>query len=213
MILYGVPLSPFVRKTMFMLYELGLSFDQEMIVPQGDDAAFRAASPLGRIPGFADGDITLSDSSAICHYLARRHDSRLIPYDDPGALARVVGFDKYADEDLAPAVFEPLIERVVKRARFDEPADEAIVANAVEHKMPPVFDTLDRRLQERTGDWFVGRDFSYADIALGAHMANLPLAGVELDSNRWPALGRWCGLLSDRPAFNRIYEAARTFGG
>jgi len=213
MILYGVPLSPFVRKTMFMLYELDLSFEQEMIAPQGDDAAFRAASPLGRIPGFADGDITLSDSSAICHYLARRHDSRLIDCNDPLTLARVIGFDKYADEDLAPAVFEPLIERVVKQVRFGEAADEATVAAAVEEKMPPVFDTLNRRLDESDGDWFVGRDFSFADIALGAHMANLPLAGVELDINRWPALGRWCGRLSERPAFKRMYEAARTFGG
>lgn len=213
MILYGVPLSPFVRKTMFMLHELNLSFEQEMIVPQGDDAAFRAASPLGRIPGFADGDIKLSDSSAICHYLARRHDSPLIPHDDPLALARVVGFDKYADEDLAPAVFEPLIERVVKQVRFHEAADEATVAAAVGEKMPPVFNYLNRRLEASDGDWFAGRDFSFADIALGAHMANLPLAGVELDTHRWPALGRWCGRLSERPAFNRMYEAARTFGG
>lgn len=212
MILYGVPLSPFVRKTMFMLYELDLSFEQIMIVPQGDDSAFREASPLGRIPGFADGDIKLSDSSAICYYVARRHDSDLIPCHDPLALARIVGFDKYADEDLAPAVFEPLVERVVKRVRFGEAADEATVATALAEKMPPVFDHLDRQLVS-DGDWFAGRDFSFADIALGAHMANLPLAGIELDADRWPALGRWCERLSERPAFNRMYEAARTFGG
>jgi len=213
MIVYGVPLSPFVRKTLFMLHEMGLSFDQEMVVPQGDGTAFRAVSPLGRIPGFADGDIKLSDSSAICHYLARRHDSPLIPYDDPLALARIVGIDKYADEDLAPAVFEPLIERVVKRVRFGEAGDEAKVETAVTEKMPPVFDYLNRCLKDSDGDWFVGKDFSFADIALGAHMANLPLAGVELDTNRWPALGRWCTLLAGRPAFVRMHEAARTFGG
>lgn len=213
MILYGAPLSPFVRKTLFMLHELGLSFEQAMIFPASDDATFRAVSPLGRIPGLADGDIKLSDSSAICYYLARRYDSPLIPYHDPVTLARIVGFDKYADEDLAPAVFEPLIERVVKRVRFDEPADEAKVESAVNDKMPPVFDYLDQRLDERDGDWFSGDDFSFADIALGAHMANLPLAGVELDTQRWPALGRWCGRLAERPSFNRMYEAARTFAG
>lgn len=69
MILYGVPLSPFVRKVTFMLFELELEFKQKMIAPGGGDPAFRATSPLGRIPGLTDRDFALDDSSAICHYL------------------------------------------------------------------------------------------------------------------------------------------------
>nr|WP_299244773.1 glutathione S-transferase family protein [uncultured Halomonas sp.] len=211
MLLYGVPLSPFVRKTLFTLYELDLDFQQEFTFPQGESSAFRAASPLGRIPGFEDGEVRISDSSAICHYLIRRQNSALIDYDHPQALGRIIGWDKYADEDLSPAVFDLLVERVVKPVRFGKPADEYVVKKAIDEKMPQVFDYLQARLEDNGGPWLTGADFSFADIAVGAHMSNLVLAEVELDSNRWPVLGAWFKHLQQRPAFQRFCQEAREF--
>lgn len=211
MLLYGVPLSPFVRKTLFMIYEMELEVDQEMIVPGSDLAAFRQASPLGRIPALVDGSFQLWDSSAICHYLARQHQSALIPYDDPQQLARVIRYDKYADEDLSAAVFEPLLERVVKPVRFGGSPDETAVQAAINHKMPPVFDYLESQLRDSGEHWFAGADFTFADIALGGHMSNLSLAGIDIEAARWPALAHWFSQLSERPAFRQLCEDARSF--
>ncbi|MDA3922184.1 MAG: glutathione S-transferase N-terminal domain-containing protein [Salinisphaera sp.] len=211
MILYGVPLSPFVRKTLFMLYELDCEFDQKMTVPQDNYPAFRTVSPLGRIPALTDGDFSITDSSAICHYLATRQSSALMGHGEPQTLARVIAWDKYADKDLAPAAFGPLFECVIKPVRLGKSTDEAIVAIAIKEKLPPVFDHLQAGIDRSEGDWLLGARFSYADIALGAHMSSLVLANVPVDTARWPALAHWLERLHSRPAFARLCEQARSF--
>ncbi|WP_148861235.1 glutathione S-transferase family protein [Marinobacter fonticola] len=211
MLLYGVPLSPFVRKTLFMIYEMELKIDRELVVPGSDLAAFRRASPLGRIPALVDGSLYLWDSSAICHYLARRYESELIPYKDPQQFARIITQDKYADEDLSAAVFEPLLERVIKPVRFGKASDETVVQASINQKMPPVFDYLESQLEESGEQWFAGTDFTFADITLGGHMSNLFLAGIDIESTRWPALSAWFNRLSKRPAFKQLCEEARSF--
>ncbi|MGP9684193.1 glutathione S-transferase family protein [Halomonas sp. AOP25-F1-15] len=211
MILYGVPLSPFVRKVLFTLYELELEFEQHLLVPGDSSADFRALSPLGRIPAFQDGDFGISDSSAICRYLLGRYPSELLDIANPESVARAVQWDKYADEDLAPVLLAPLIERLVKPVRFDTPADESVVQKAVREQIPPVFDHLEERLKTLSGKWLMGSAFSYADIALGAHMSSFVLADLELDTARWPALSEWFKRLALRPAFQRLCDDARRF--
>ena len=209
MILHGLPLSPFVRKVMFMLNELGLDVEQKMVPPQGDAPDFRAASPLGRIPAFEDGDIKLSDSSAICHYLALTHYSPLMGRTDAHQFAQIVWYDKYADEDLAPPALQLLVERVVKRIRYEQPSDEVAVATIVNEKLPPVLDVLDGHLAASGDEWFVGDQFSFADMAVAAHLSDLPLAGIELDAERWPALAAWFERALARPSIAKAVEAAR----
>jgi len=211
MLLYGVPLSPFVRKTLFTLYELDLPFEQVITPPGSDAPAFREISPLGRIPGFADDGVKMWDSSAICHYLIRGQGSALIDYATPQTLARVIAWDKYADDVLAEAVFPPLIERVVKPIRLGTDADEDVVTHALNELLPPVGDYLNDSLAKSGDAWLAGGAFSYADIAVGAHLTNLLLAGIALDGKRWPALGEWFTRLQQRDAFQRMYQEARDF--
>ncbi|WP_235040318.1 glutathione S-transferase family protein [Vreelandella profundi] len=211
MILYGVPLSPFVRKVLFTLYELELEFEQRFLVPGDTSADFRALSPLGRIPAFQDGEFGISDSSAICHYLLSRYPSELLDTANPESVARAVQWDKYADEDVAPVLLAPLIERLVKPVRFGTPADEAVVQKAMREQIPPVFDHLEERLQTLGGEWLMGPTFSYADIALGAHMSSFLLSSLELDAARWPALSGWVERLQKRTAFQRLCDDAQRF--
>ncbi|MGO1626846.1 MAG: glutathione S-transferase family protein [Halomonadaceae bacterium] len=211
MLLYGVPLSPFVRKTLFTLYELDVPFEQVITPPGSEEPAFREVSPLGRIPGFADDAVKMWDSSAICHYLIRGQNSALIDYATPQTLARVMAWDKYADEILAQAVFPPFIERVVKPVRMGTDADESVVAHAVNERLPPVAEYLNESLANSADTWLAGATFGYADIAVGAHLCNLLLAGVELDARRWPALDAWFKSVQQREAFQRLYREARDF--
>lgn len=211
MIIHGVPLSPFVRKTLFVLHELELDFEQKMVLPSSDEPEFRAISPLGRIPGFEDGDFKLSDSSAICHYLALRHDAALIGRDDPQTFAQILWYDKYADDDLAPQMLTLLFECLVKRLRFQQAPDDAKVATVLNDTLPPVLDFLDGRLSSSGSGWFVGETCSYADLALAAHLSNLSLIGRELDAQRWPRLADWLARVSARPSVATAVEAARRF--
>lgn len=209
MIVHGVPLSPFVRKTLFVLHELGLDFEQKMVLPQGEAPDFRAVSPLGRIPGFEDGDFTLSDSSAICHYLALRHDSDLMGRAEPQRFAQIVWYDKYADEDVAPTLLSLLFECIVKPMRFQQVPDEARVATLLEDTLPPILDFLEAQLATGAGEWFVGDVFSYADLALAGHLSSLSLLDRPLDATRWPLLAAWLERVSARSSVAHVLAAAR----
>ena len=70
---YGSQMSPFVRKVLVFAAEKGLAVEHIPCKPHSDHPEFKAASPLGKIPAFRDGDFRLSDSSAICQYLEHRY--------------------------------------------------------------------------------------------------------------------------------------------
>ncbi len=73
-----------------MLEEAGIDYDMERVdirsADRNDSAEFLAASPMGKVPAIADGDVLMAESAAICIYVA----------------------DRYAPGTLAPAVDDPL---------------------------------------------------------------------------------------------------------
>lgn len=75
--------SPFVRKVMIAVHELGLLDRIELVRtnPRQDVAALRAVNPLGKIPALVTEDGTvLYDSNVICEYLDTEFGGgRLIP--------------------------------------------------------------------------------------------------------------------------------------
>lgn len=74
--LYGVPLSQPVRAVVWPCLIKRVQFSFETAVPgmsgrigtKGPD--FRAKFPLGTVPALLDGDVQLSESTAIATYLA-----------------------------------------------------------------------------------------------------------------------------------------------
>ena len=58
LIVYGAPLSPFVRKVRLFLHEKDLPYQLEIILPFGKQPDwYRALNPLGRIPAFCCVDL------------------------------------------------------------------------------------------------------------------------------------------------------------
>ncbi len=69
MIIYGSSISPFVRKVLVALNEKGIRYEHRPVAPQAEDADFRAASPMGKIPAIDHDGFRLADSSAILDYI------------------------------------------------------------------------------------------------------------------------------------------------
>ncbi|HMS21546.1 MAG TPA: glutathione S-transferase family protein, partial [Sphingorhabdus sp.] len=94
MILYGAPLSPYVRKVLAFVAEKGMKIE---LVPVGmgdPNPDFAACSPFRKMPGFRDGDFTISDSTAIVTYLeAKQPEPAMIPANAADR-ARTVWFDE-----------------------------------------------------------------------------------------------------------------------
>ena len=79
-------------RCLWVLRELGVPFETvEVDLAAGEHrgAAFRKLNPFGRVPVLVDGDTVITESVAICLYLADRYgEGRLVP--PPGTPARAV---------------------------------------------------------------------------------------------------------------------------
>ncbi len=208
LIVYGLPLSPFVRKVEVVLGEKGVEYELKPvnIFPAPD--WFAEINPAKRIPVLRDKslgeDATLPDSSAICAYLERKHPEPALYPKDAFAYGRALWYEEYADSELAPqagmGVFRPLVvSRLMKR----EP-DVERARKTVREALPPMFDYLEREIAGR--EFYVSERFTIADIAVATQFANLALAGVRPDPKRWPELTAFLERVLGRPSFKRSIE-------
>ena len=202
--LYGAPVSPFVRKTMVALAEKGIVYEHDPVLPLAAPAEFnrisKEISPLGRIPAYRDGDLTIADSSVIIAYLERVKPSPALYPSDTPSYARALWFEEYGDGGLGPIIGPKIFfQKIAGPAFFKVPTDEAVVSKAINEELPPLFDYLEGQLG--TGDWLVGRSFSVADIGVATHFAQASFAGVSPDAKRWPKLAAYIGRVLARPSF------------
>lgn len=209
---YGVSLSPFVRKVRVCLAEKGIAYDLSPVIP-GPNAPeeFKSISPLGKIPAFRDGERSLADSSVICAYLDRVHPTPPLYPSDPYAWARALWFEEYGDSGLAP-VFGAKIyfQRVIGPRFFNQPTDEAVLAQGIA-ELARLFDYLEGQVSGR--QFLVGGGLTIADIGVATQFANLAHAQVSVDASRWPALAAYVGRILARPSFAALRtEEAALFG-
>jgi glutathione S-transferase len=209
---YGVNASPFVRKVRVFLAEKGLQYDHDPVIPINVSPEYRKISPLGKVPAYRDGDVTLADSSVICAYLERTHPEPPLYPSDPYEYARALWFEEYADGGLTPVIGPKIFfPTVVGPLFFQRPRDDAAVKKVVDEELPPFFDYLEGELGD--APMIVGTRFSIADIGLGTQFVNLRHAGFGVDATRWPKLARYVAGVHERPSFKAlIAEEAAALG-
>lgn len=146
MTVYGAPLSPFVRKLRLLLAEKGLDYQLQIVAPFNQPDWFFEISPLGRIPGFRDGELSLADSSVIAQYIEEQHPETIALYGHSAAeRAQIRWLEKYADYELAPlttfcvfvnrASIRPWASPATKR-RYRRPSRTSCRAISITWKRP-----------------------------------------------------------------------------
>jgi glutathione S-transferase len=210
MILYGSSLSPFVRKVIAFAAEKGIDLDVQPVGPGDQNPDFRAASPFGKMPAFADGDYRLADSSAIIHYLEARHpEPPLIPAD-PKMRGQTIWFDEFADTIVAACGAKMFFNRVVAPRFLKRPGDENAAAAAERDELPPILDYLET-VVPGDGGYLVGDRLTLADIAVASPFANLGHLGCELDAARHPRTRAYVERILARPSFAPWIEREAAF--
>jgi glutathione S-transferase len=205
MLLYGVSLSPFVRKTNAFILEKGLEVEVRPVVPGDGDPAFRAASPLGKIPGFKDGDFTISDSSAIISYLEVKHpEPNLIPTSAEGR-ARAIWFEEFADTVLNPCVGKVFMNRVVMPKLMGQPGDQAAADACEANELPGYFAYLEGVVP--ASGFLVEDRVTLADLAVASPFVNFAHASVAIDAAAYPKLTRYLASVHARPSFAGMIAA------
>ena len=211
---YGVPISPFVRKVRVAMAEKGIAYDLDPVIPVNVSPEYRKMSPLGKVPAFRDGETTLADSSVIIAYLERIHPTPPLYPSDPYEYARALWFEEYADGGLVTIIGPKIFfQKIVGPRFFNQKTDEAVVTKAVEEELPPMFDYLESQLAPGAST-LVGKQFTVGDIGVASQFVNLFHAGYGVDTKRWPRLAAYLAAVHERASFRPlIAEERKMFQG
>ncbi|MEH6564477.1 MAG: glutathione S-transferase family protein [Halopseudomonas sp.] len=203
--LYGAILSPFVRKIRIQLAEQQIEYQHQHIPPRGKPDWYTEISPLGRIPAIKDGDFTLADSAVIGQYLQDSRGGEPLYGTTPVQSARVRWLEKYADYELAPfSTFAVFFQRVVA-PNYGEQTDQALIDAALQQHLPPLLDYLESELGN--GPYFLGQQFSMADIAVSCQLINMAHGGELIDEYRWPGLSSLLSRVTSRSSVSGLLPA------
>lgn len=195
-------------RVLWMLEELGIAYRLEILpFPPRDKApAFLADNPLGTVPLLVDGAVRMTESAAICHYLATT-------YGD-GQWARGpddADYPAYLDALFFGEATLTFPQTLVLRYALFEP--EA-------RRQPQVAEDYRRwylgrltgleSLLERGGGHVAGAAFSAADISVGYALMLADMLRLDSGSDR---ISTYWDRLRARPAFVRAKAAQQAETG
>lgn len=199
LLVYGSPISNFVRKVQLLLEFKGIPYRIEM----PDRETLLTLSPIGKVPMLRDGNNLVRDSSVICDYLERRFPQYPVYPVDPAARAEALWLEEYSDVTLNEQGGAFAREALYNPAFYGKPTD----AVAMEQARVKLGDRLDYLEQVLRGRFLVGTQLSIADLAVAAELMNPILLGFAIDVERWPKLSAYLkDLLAHEPFASRLRD-------
>lgn len=205
--LYGVALSPFVRKAMLALEHKGLAYANVPTFPADPAPEFRAISPLGKIPVLVDDGFAVADTSVICRYLERIAPTPALYPSDAREEARALWLEEYADSRLIDTCATLFRERLLKPKMMNQPTDEAAVRQVLDESMPACLAYLETQVPE--SGYLVGNALSIADIAVVTCFVQAQYGGFEVDGAVAPRLRRYLDQAFAAPLLVKRLQAER----
>jgi GSH-dependent disulfide-bond oxidoreductase len=199
MIDFYVLTSPNVQKIFIVLEELELSYRTIKVdVFQGDNfkPEFVKLNPNAKIPVIVDhegpkGRFAVFESGAILLYLAEK-SGRFLPTD------RVQRFEVIQWLMIQLSGVGPMFGQLTHFKRFAPTGNEYSLSR-YQTEVRRLYDVLEQRLGR--SPYLGGPEYTIADIATFPWTRNHDWQGVKWDDH--PNLGRWFGVISERPAVKR----------
>ncbi len=189
--IHGSARSRAVR-TLWMVGELGLSYDHNDILPRSPGTRtpeYLALNPNARVPTIEDDGLVLSESMAINMYLAKKHNSPLYPAD-PANEALMWQWSLWETDRLD----RQITTYANHTTALPEAQRDKATADAAWAEIEPALTILNAALTAKP--WLAGDAFSVADL----NVAGALFRGLSMDWSRWPALTAWLALCWSRPA-------------
>ncbi len=189
------------QRILWLLEELGIEYEvkryerdaKTMLAP----TSLRQVHPLGKSPVIADADLTIAESGAIVEYLVGRYgNGRLIPPPGTPERLRYTYWLHYAEGSAMP----PLLLRLI----FDHfgIGDSDAMGAFIAPQIKLHFDYIEGELRKST--WFVGEEFTAADIQMSFPLEMLAVLPEQLDSR--PSIKEFIERIQARPAYKRAIE-------
>ena len=176
---------------LWMLEELGQPFEVVMLdLKKGEqrEPAYLAINPMGKVPAVKHGDTIITESAAICTYLADEFPAaKLAPAIGDRARGTYLRWMFFHGSAFEPAVIDHALKR--------EPGDRQMLPYG---DYDSTMTVLARALAK--GPYLLGETFSAADVQMGSSLRWTMTFGIVPQR---PEFVRYVELLSKRPALIR----------
>jgi glutathione S-transferase len=205
--------SPFFRKICTQLNEKDISFEIENLSPFKAGESFTAINPVRRIPLLKDSDegkdFVLADSSAIFHYIERKHPTPSMMPESNAEYGKALWFEEYADTEMATKIGMGVFRSMVfpQMAGNEPETDKAMYY--IREKLPEVHDYLEGQITGK--QWFAGDRFGLADISIAVQYGNLAFTGYAPSEERWPNLRAFMTRMGEKDSFSSMHIKATRF--
>lgn len=211
--LYGVARSRATRN-IWLARELGIDLERIAVVqayrleekgidPRGPDAPFNTLtpeflmiSPAGAVPVLQDGDLVISESLAINHYMAEKTGGDLAA-QDAGERALIEQWALYGMTAIEPQALDIMWVYAKGRAETEEGIAELSRLRSALMRPMAVLNAHLARKGQMLGDRFTVADIDMAEIIRYAAF-DAPLMA------RFEAVATWLAACQDRPAFTAM---------
>ena len=201
MTVYSAPNTRAIR-VIWVLEEIGAKAEiKSMPYPPRQHAPdYFAVNPTGMVPLLIDGEVRLSESMAICDYLATKHGSPLVVAPNEPERPQFLQWLWYGESTLMTPLSRLNIVRQVER-QFEGkrgPEVDVLIAGARDH-VAERLKMLEQRLEGR--DFLAAGRLTLADISVSSP---LPLVGMlGVDALLGPRAAAYRERLRARPAYQR----------
>ncbi|QGZ64974.1 glutathione S-transferase [Paraburkholderia acidisoli] len=202
------------QRVLWLLEELGVPYEiqryerdpQTLLAPP----ALRKIHPLGKSPVIVDDEQTVAESGAIIEYLLHKYDTqgRFAPAVGTPEWQRFRYWMHYAEGSAMPPLLLKLVALRIAGAPmpfFAKPIArkiaQALQSSFVDPQLKLHFGFINDELN-KTG-WFVGNDFSAADIQMSFPLEAASARGADASLT---AIAGFLERIHARPAYQRALE-------
>jgi glutathione S-transferase len=188
-------------RPLWALEELGLEYDLRVMPfpPRARTPAYLEANPLGTVPLLVDGETRMTESAAICHYLATRDgSSELAVGPAEPDYAAYLNWLHFGEATLT------FPQAIVLRYSRMEPPERRLPQAAEDYGK--WFSARLRAVNERISDreWLAAGRFTMADISVGYALRSRTRRASARFS---PAIQAYRARLEARPGYGRALAA------
>ena len=188
-------------RPLWALEEMGL--DYELInmefPPRFSYPRYLDINPLGTVPAFVDGDLTMTESSGICHYLVEKYGPT-----DIGIAVDEPGYGDYLNwlyRSDATLTFPQTLVLRYTRLEPEERRQPQVVADYSQWYLSRLR-SVEAAMEGK--EFLVADKFTIADIAVA--YALFLGTSLGLDERYKPNCKRYLAAMMERPAFIRARE-------
>jgi glutathione S-transferase len=197
---YFAPQSRAVR-TVWLLEEIGLPYDLERFTlgqKEMRGPEYTSINPNGRVPTLVDGDVTITESTAIAQYLGAKYAPELTPGPEAPNFAEYLQWLHYAEGMIMPPVNNYVVETILLPP---ERRNEEMAARALKL----LNRTLGAAEMHMEGRKFLAGNFTVADTITGHAIIIARKFGANFGV--LPNLAAYADRLEARPAFKAAQAA------